>query len=173
MLVCQMTAKTQIELQKGIYLMPRLKIQSDCKHENNDENAKNNMIKSQYLKVTGVLWQLWAKSAINWKELTRTPKRRINYFYLVRMADRVNTVQPKKYAAAFVLSFYELKSVFLCRLRYFQSGISSCCTEVVALSYLRKWQALINNNKRFEKQTERTLKCTSATTSPCKLKVDK
>ena len=63
MLVCQMTTKTQIELRKGIYLMLRLKIQSDCKHEYNDENTRNNMIKSQYLKVNRHLTNLGEKSA--------------------------------------------------------------------------------------------------------------
>ena len=72
MLVCQMTTKTQIELRKGIYLMPRLKIQTDCKHENNDDNARNNMIKSQYLKVNRHLTNLGEKSVIKWKELTMT-----------------------------------------------------------------------------------------------------
>ena len=55
--------KTQIELRKGIYLMPRLKIQSDCKHENNDENTRNNMIKSQYLKVNRHLTNLGEKKS--------------------------------------------------------------------------------------------------------------
>ena len=64
MLVCQMTTKTQIELRKGIYLMPRLKIQSDCNHENDDENARNNMIKSQYLKVNRLLTNLGEQSAM-------------------------------------------------------------------------------------------------------------
>ena len=44
--------------------------------------------------------------------------------------DLVNAVQQQKYAAAFVLRFKELKSVFLYRLRYFQSEISCCFTEV-------------------------------------------
>ena len=73
MLVCQKTTKTQIELRKGIYLMPRLKIQGKCKNENNDENTRKIMIKSQYLKVNWHLtnlvekkkkrrtsWHMWA-----------------------------------------------------------------------------------------------------------------
>ena len=90
---------------------------------------------------------------VHWRKQIFTPEKKEQNYYWKRCTNKLffsggvtwngrpcKRCPTTKICSCICVEFVEIKSIFLCRLRYFQSRLSCYFTEVVELSPLRKWQ---------------------------------